>query len=288
MPDADFKLNAQSAASAPSEAPAVSFKDLQKLAKKDPVKMYELGLVYFKGESPSPDPEKDAKRAFECFEKSVKALPESEERTDAIYHLAMCHEKGIGTKNDYKEAFRLYTLTSNAGHVESKIKLGYLYLYGRGTKQSDIEAFNRFNEAAELGSVDGRIAVADCYLNQKGVPRRIPRRRSRCTRSLPAPTCVRRTTSHIAITPARASKRTRSWRGTISCPRRSAATWTRNAFSRNALFKGDGVKRNLPKAAYWFKKAAAKGSDVGRFNYAYCLENGLGVNPRRQSRFLHL
>ena len=94
MPDADFKLNAQSAASAPSEAPAVSFKDLQKLAKKDPVKMYELGLVYFKGESPSPDPEKDAKRAFECFEKSVRELPEGDKKTEAIYYQAVTASAG--------------------------------------------------------------------------------------------------------------------------------------------------------------------------------------------------
>ena len=285
MPDADFKLNAQSAASAPSEAPAVSFKDLQKLAKKDPVKMYELGLVYFKGESPSPDPEKDAKRAFECFEKSVKALPECEERTDAIYHLAMCHEKGIGTKNDYKEAFRLYTLTSNAGHVESKIKLGYLYLYGRGTKQSDIEAFNRFNEAAELGSVDGRIAVADCYLNQKGVPKADPEKAVEVYKEL-ARTNVRAAYNFAyCYHTGKGVEKNTFMAGHYLVPAAKRGDVDAQCFLAQCFFKGDGVKRNLPKAAYWFKKAAAKGSDVGRFNYAYCLENGLGVNRDVKAAF---
>ena len=286
MPNADFKLNEQPAASVPSGAPGVSFKELQKLAKKDPVKMFELGLVYFKGNAPSPDPEKDAKRAFECFEKSVRELPEGDKKTEAIYYLAMCHEKGIGTKNDYKEAFKLYTLSSNAGHIDSKIKLGYLYQYGRGTAKNDYNAFSLFNEAAEAGSVDGRIAVADCYLNNKTGGQKAEPEKAIDTYKELARTNVRAAYNYAyCYHTGKGVEKNTFMAGHYLVPAAKRGDVDAQCFLAQCFFKGDGVKRNLPKAAYWFKKAAAKGSDVGRFNYAYCLENGLGVNRDVKAAF---
>ncbi len=284
MPDTDaqkFENQIQNASSAEAAQPAISFKELKKLAKKDPAKKFELGLVYYHGKAKKPDPDKDAKAAFKCFKSCAKKLNSA----DAHYYLALCFEKGVGTKVDPKKAREHYVSAISGGNIDAKIRMAYLWQRGLGGKKDEIQAFNLFNEAAEQGSVDGRIAVADCYLNNVGVNKQDADKAVATYKDL-AKTNVRAAydLAYCYHTGQGVEKNT-FMAGHYLVPAAKRGDVDAQCFLAQCFFTGSGVKRNLPKAAYWFKKAAANGSDIGRFNYAYCLENGLGVKRDTRAAF---
>lgn len=282
MPDTDLqKVENEASSSAQSGEKELSFAQLKKEAKKDLSKRFELGLAYYYGKSDRPDPDKDLKRAFECFEECAKKLNTPE----ANYYLAMCYEKGVGVKNDYKAARKYYGIAGASDYAEAKVRLGYLCQAGLGGKKDEIKAFELFSEADELGSVNGRIAMADCYLNQRGVQKQDAAKAVDIYKKLAATNVRAAYNFAYCYHTGQGVEKNTFMAAHYLVPAATRGDVNAQCFLAQCFFTGDCVKRNLPKAAYWFKKAASKGSDVGRFNYAYCLENGLGVQRDVKTAF---
>jgi len=72
---------------------------------------------------------------------------------NAQFNLALLYYKGIGTPQDYKQAFFWYTKAAEQGHILAQYKLGHMYEYGDEGPQDYKQAFFWYTKAAEQGHV---------------------------------------------------------------------------------------------------------------------------------------
>ena len=61
--------------------------------------------------------------------------------TDGTRGLASMYQMGLGVKQDYREACRLYKIASDKGFEDATDNLGNMYKNGQGVKQDYREAF---------------------------------------------------------------------------------------------------------------------------------------------------
>jgi TPR repeat protein len=113
----------------------------------DPEAYYYLGLCYSTGTGI----EKDAKRAFECFEKAAKAR-----NPRGICNLAFCYENGTGVKKDVREAADLYEEAAALENPTAMYRLGYLHEKGALGDDDVKSAREWYKKAAALGNDDAK------------------------------------------------------------------------------------------------------------------------------------
>lgn len=100
---------------------------------KIPTEIYELGLVYYEGDSVPQDYEK----AFSLFKKSA-----DREYVEAQFNLGVMYENGVGVNQDYKKAMQSYLSAAKNGDSEARNNIGSLYYFGKGVTQNYDKAFN--------------------------------------------------------------------------------------------------------------------------------------------------
>ena len=71
---------------------------------------------------------------------------------------------------DFKKAFDLFQEASDAGLVEAKTFLAFLYDSGKGVEQDKQKAFDLYQEASDAGDVTAKINLGAMYYNGDGVP----------------------------------------------------------------------------------------------------------------------
>ena len=75
--------------------------------------------------------------------------------------------KALYDKNEYAQAFQLFTKGANAGDAESQVMLGRMYYDGKGTEQDCEQARRWFQTAIDQNNGDAYAWMSDIYVEKK-------------------------------------------------------------------------------------------------------------------------
>jgi uncharacterized protein len=87
----------------------------------------------------------------------------------AQWNVGNCYLKGKGVEQDYKQAFKWYSLSAKQGHKRAQFDLGVMYDNGEGIPTNYKEAFKWFLLSAEQGYPRAQRVLAGMYENGRGV-----------------------------------------------------------------------------------------------------------------------
>lgn len=88
----------------------------------------------------------------------------------AQFNLAVCYEKGEGTRQDSTKAFEWYQKAAFQGHTEAQFNLALYYQKGKRTIQDLSKAFEWYQKAALQGHIEAQYNLAACYEKGEGIP----------------------------------------------------------------------------------------------------------------------
>jgi TPR repeat protein len=71
---------------------------------------------------------------------------------EAIYHLGLLYEKGLGVSQDYQKANELYERANQQNSDDALYRLGTLYHHGKGVEADPDKAIKYYKRAAEQGN----------------------------------------------------------------------------------------------------------------------------------------
>ena len=84
------------------------------------------------------------------FEK-LKALAETDKDVNSTFLLAECYQYGIGTEEDWAQAFFWYTVCAEQGDADGQYALAVCYEYGMGTEKDLDKALEYYEKSALQG-----------------------------------------------------------------------------------------------------------------------------------------
>jgi TPR repeat protein len=157
-------------------------------------------------------------------------------------NLGMKYAKGDGVPLDLDEAFKLFTLSAEAGSAPGQYYLGAAYSHGKGVEKDDKAAFKWCLEAAKQGHVKAQVFVGQMYAKGEGVDR----------------------DDSEAFT----------WFERAAMQNDAEA----QSLLGNAYMLGEGVARDYAKASELIAKAAAQGDLSSQANLGNMLAFGIGIN----------
>ena len=209
-----------------------------------------VGLLYLQGLGC----ETDHREAFRWLSMAAKSGS-----VEAQHGLGTMYAGGHGVKRDLVEAKKWYeTAAAQNGHA-AQFALGTLYMTGQGTERDIVRAAQLFQKASDQGNVLALHQLGLLYLHGEGVGRDL----------VTAESCFRRAArrGHVPAMISLAWLLGREEREEGRSPE-DAALWYRSAadlgnpeaqFQLGVLHStGDGVPRDVPAAAHWFRLAADK------------------------------
>ena len=121
------------------QAYLISTKELEKAAKKNKDKQYELGMRY--------DEEAKYSKAYASFDKAAK-----QGHATAQYRVGLCYDKGRGVEKDEKKAAEWYRQAAMQGEAAAQCNLGLLYFQGICVEKNLKTAVIWYNKAAIQGN----------------------------------------------------------------------------------------------------------------------------------------
>lgn len=122
--------------------------------------MVLLGRAYKRGMGT----EKNAKKAFEWFEKAANAG-----NSEGMWRLGCAYGFGEGVEKSQDKDFEWTEKSAEAGNSGGMWRLGYAYEYGIGTEENAQKAFEWFEKAANAGNGTGMWRLGYAYERGKGV-----------------------------------------------------------------------------------------------------------------------
>lgn len=132
----------------------------------DPRAMYNLGVLYDKGQGVSEDP---TLAAF-WFLKSAEAG-----HTAGMSNLGRLLEQGRGLKRDLPQAAQWFRKAADSGLAEAQYNLAVLYERGLGLEKSDREAAAWYSQAAAQNQTDAQGRLGQMYREGRGVSKNATR-----------------------------------------------------------------------------------------------------------------
>lgn len=90
--------------------------------------------------------EKDPATALDCLWNAVKGDPDD---SNALCHLGLFYEQGIGTEKNMEQAITCYRQAAEQGEAMAQFTLGVCYFFGNGLKQDNQLALEWINKAAD-------------------------------------------------------------------------------------------------------------------------------------------
>ena len=88
----------------------------------------------------------------------------------ALNNIGVMYERGLGVRQDFKEAEKRYKIAASNGSTEAKHNLGLLYHLGNGVNQDDTKAFNWFRKAAIEKLPESEYMLGLLYYLDLGLP----------------------------------------------------------------------------------------------------------------------
>lgn len=187
----------------------------------------------------------DREQAFKLYAASA-----AQGFAKAEYELANHYRGQTGRALDLDMASGYLERSARHGYAPAQADLGFVYFNGNGSTPRDLaKSFHWFKRAADGGAVIAQCMVADFYKQGLGGVERNPREAFRWYR----------------LTATRAD--------------RCAAKSQYELYASYA--SGSGVRKNLPAAMAWLKRAAEAGNPQAQRALGLAYENGAGVerNP---------
>ncbi len=90
------------------------------------------------------------------------------ESIDDITALGHMYFNGVGTDQNYTEAYNCYVKATENGDTTVFYELALCYYSGLGTSKNPKKAFENFFKAHELGCIDSKFYLGECYYNGFG------------------------------------------------------------------------------------------------------------------------
>lgn len=149
--------------------------------------------------------------------------------------------KGVGVKQDFKQAFDWFQKSANQGNVNAINSLGFMYQHGAFVAQDYGKAAQLYKQAADQGDPDAQNNLGFLYNKGLGVQQN-------------------NQTAYQLFTSS-------SNGGNIDAT--SNLGWMYE--------KGVGVARDYNKAVHLYARAAAHGVSAAKYNLGYMYQYGLGV-----------
>jgi hypothetical protein len=88
----------------------------------------------------------------------------------AQWNIGNFYLRGDGVEQDYKEAFKWYSLSAKQGHKRAQFDLGVMYDNGEGIPIDYKEAVKWFRLSAEQGYANAQLNLGVKYAKGQGVP----------------------------------------------------------------------------------------------------------------------
>ena len=136
----------------------------EKAEQGDIIAQEELAEMYFEGIGVK----KDDKKAFDWIEKAAK---QEEGYAPAQYKLAKMYLGGIGVKKDDKKAFDWMEKSAKKDYAPAQYQLARMYFEGIGVKKDDKKAVDWMELSAKQGYAPAQYQLAEMYLYGRGVER---------------------------------------------------------------------------------------------------------------------
>ena len=265
---------------------------LERLAKKGNARAQsQLGSIYYGGKN---GVQKDYSLAVYWFTKAAE-----QGYLNAVFNLALCHERGRGVPKNTAEALRLYRRAADEGLLQAQINAAvillemdddaaankYLHLgaakgnfycqreyarnllQGRGTEKDFDRAIALLDAAADGGDAEAKLLLADCY---SGMYPSIPRDTQQMVDYLWS-------AASDGVPEAQSKMGYCYEKGIgVAADQETAFKWYGQAAEKNypqamvnlghCYQAGVGTAKDEKKAYEWYKKAAEMDFAVGLFN----------------------
>jgi len=86
-----------------------------------------------------------------AFEKH-KYISDNDGLAEEQFYTGYCYNKGIGTKKNYTQAVKYYTLSSDQGYTEAQANLAVMYYYGYGVGKNRMKSCDLWKKAYSGGN----------------------------------------------------------------------------------------------------------------------------------------
>jgi TPR repeat protein len=106
--------------------------------------------------------------AFKWYSEAAK-----KSHKEAIYHLGLLYEMGLGTSQDYQRAIQLYEQAGQLGSDSAFYQLGHTYHYGSGVDIDSIKAIEYYTLSVELGNPKYQCELGKLYEEGKFVQKNL-------------------------------------------------------------------------------------------------------------------
>ena len=189
--------------------------------------------------------------------------------------------RGLGVRQDFKEAAGWYRLAADQGDPEALYALGGLYVDGRGVEKDPAMAAELFRQAGDLGQVTALRELGYLYLRGEGTEKDVYRAAAYLTRAANGGDSDAQFTLGGLFVEGIG----------VSQDDVQAARWFGEAAKSGhvpaqieyaiMLFNGRGGPKDEPRAAGWLRQAALTDNPVAQRRFARVLAEGRGVekNP---------
>lgn len=152
---------------------------LSEASKGNVLAIYDLGKFYSTDKFGAKDDDKSAQFYAEAlaafvdiepnadymFPYESKSAKPKDMRSYVWYRIGKMHCYGLGTEQNYTEAFRWFEKSAIEGNKFAQFSLANLYYYGNGVEQSYEQAFRWYMAAAKKQQPYAAYAVAQMYAN---------------------------------------------------------------------------------------------------------------------------
>lgn len=126
--------------------------------------IHDLGKLYSTEKLGAKDKEKSQKYYFRALKGFLEIEPAAEELKPYLqYRIGKMHCYGLGTKQDYTQAFAWFLKSSEQGNRFAQFSLANLYYYGSGVKKNLSQAFLWYMKSAAQGQPYAAYSVAQMY-----------------------------------------------------------------------------------------------------------------------------
>ena len=201
--------------------------------------------------------------------------------------LAELLARGLGVRQDFKEAAGWYQLAAEQGDREALYALGRLHIDGRGVEKDPARAAELFRQAGDLGQVTALRELGYLHLRGEGVEKDEFRAAAYLTRAANGGDSDAQFTLGGLFVEGIG----------VSQDDVQAARWFGEAAKSGhvpaqieyaiMLFNGRGGPKDEPRAAGWLRQAALTDNPVAQRRFARVLAEGRGVdkNPEEAARW---
>ncbi len=188
--------------------------------------------------------------------------------------LGYMYSKGLGVKEDHKQAVYWYRKAADQGYDLAQYNLGVKYDNGEGVTQDYKQAVYWYRKAADQGYANAQHNLALKYYKGEGV-----------TQDYKQTIYWYRKAADQGLVDAQYNLALRYYKGEgVEQDYTQAVYWYRQAADQgdvNAQYNlgvmysiGYGVAQNDSQATYWYRQAADQGDADGQYGLAFMYENG--------------